>query len=295
MTEVTASSIKDLRAMTDAPMMECKKALVEAQGNIEKAIDLLRVKLGKKAYQSSKRATSEGLIATKIHGSIGVLIEVNCETDFVAKDNMFKCFINDVVDSLIENKESANNVVVDIGHLPYLKSGRTIEDERVALSGKLGENILIRRFSSIMSNCNLMHYNHNDRIGVLLEYVGTDSVIAKNVAMHIAAMKPIAISKSEIPKKVVDHEREIASEKAMKSGKSSEIIAKMIDGSIGKFLSEVCLLDQKYVRDESKTVRQVLEEAKLKIISFVVYAVGDKLEHESTDFVTEVLDQAAVV
>lgn len=292
MAEVTAASVRDLRAMTDAPMMECKKALVEAEGNMEKAVDLLRVRLGNKASKSAARVAAEGMIAVKVQDGIAVLVEVNCETDFVAKDSNFKIFVENVAASLLIDKQEAN--LEKIGELVYFGSNQSIEIARVTLSGKIGENVFIRRFLRKASSRKFATYTHNDRIGVLVEYDGDDSNMARNIAMHIAAMKPIALSKEEISKDIIDRERNVAIEKAMKSGKTPGIIEKMVEGAVNKFVSEVCLLDQKYVRDDSKTIRQVTQNSKIKIVSFYLYVVGEGIEKESTNFVEEVSRQAAM-
>lgn len=292
MAEVTAASVRDLRAMTDAPMMECKKALVEANGDIEKAVDLLRVRLGNKASKSATRVAAEGVVVVKTQGQIGVLIEVNCETDFVAKDGSFRVFSENVADRLISS-ESTNNLS-EIGNLSYLDDSQTIESARIALSGKIGENVSLRRFHRVSSKHKLATYTHNDRIGVLVEYDGDDLSSARNIAMHIAAMKPIALSRDEIASEIIERERSVAKEKAVKSGKSPEIISKMIEGAVSKFINEVCLLDQKYVRDDSQTIRQFLHATKLRIISFTLYVVGEGIERKFSNFVEEVSRQATI-
>jgi elongation factor Ts len=293
MSAITASMVAELRAKTDAPMMECKKALTEAEGNPERAEEILRVKLGNKAGKAASRITAEGVVAAAVDGTTGALVEVNCETDFVSKNESFLSFAKAVA-SLVAQHDPAN--LAALSSLAYAQDGfgPTVEDVRKGLVGKIGENMSIRRFNRYAGGGRLAHYLHGTRIGVLVEYQG-DAVAAKDVAMHVAAMKPAALSQADVPGEMVDKERKIAAEKAAESGKPAEIVAKMVDGSVQKFLKEVSLLNQVFVKaaDGKQTVEQMLKAAGTTVKRFTLYVVGEGIEKKVDDFAAEVAAQVA--
>ncbi|MCE2917075.1 MAG: translation elongation factor Ts, partial [Rubrivivax sp.] len=234
MPAITASMVAELRAKTDAPMMECKKALTEADGDASRAEEILRVKLGNKAGKAAARITAEGVVAASVSGTTGALIEINCETDFVSKNESFLGFASAAARLVAE---AAPADVAALSAMAYEQDGfgPTLEDVRKGLIGKIGENMSIRRFKRYSGGGALAHYLHGTRIGVMVEFDG-DAVAAKDVAMHVAAMKPAALSSAEVPSELVDKERKIATEKAAESGKPAEIVAKMVEGSVQKFL-----------------------------------------------------------
>jgi elongation factor Ts len=291
MSAITASMVAELRAKTDAPMMECKKALTEADGNLEKAEEILRVRLGTKAGKAASRITAEGVVAAAVDGSTGALIEVNCETDFVAKNDSFLGFAKACAD-LVARSAPADVAALSALPLSLDGFGPTVEDVRKGLVGKIGENMTIRRFKRYAGGGNLASYLHGTRIGVLVEYEG-DAVAAKDVAMHVAAMKPVALSSGEVPRDLVDRERRIANEKAADSGKPAEIVTKMVEGSVQKFLKEVSLLNQPFVKNDKQTVEQMLKERKTSVKGFTLYVVGEGIERKADDFAAEVAAQVA--
>jgi elongation factor Ts len=291
MPAITASMVAELRAKTDAPMMECKKALTEAEGDLGRAEEILRVKLGNKAGKAASRVTAEGVIAASVAGSTGALIEINCETDFVSKNESFLAFSNAAA-ALVAEKNPAD--VAALSAVPYSQDGfgPTLEDVRKGLIGKIGENMSIRRFKRYAGGGQLAHYLHGTRIGVIVEFDG-DAVAAKDVAMHVAAMKPAALSVADVPAELVDKERRIAAEKAAESGKPAEIVAKMVEGSVAKFLKEVSLFDQTFVKNDKQTVQAMLKAAGTTVKAFTLYVVGDGIEKKSDDFAAEVAAQVA--
>ncbi|MFZ5547501.1 MAG: translation elongation factor Ts [Pseudomonadota bacterium] len=293
MPAITASMVAELRAKTDAPMMECKKALTEAEGDLDRAEEILRVKLGNKAGKAASRITAEGVISAAVSGSTGALLETNCETDFVSKNDSFLAFTKSAA-QLIAEHDPAD--VAALSALPLSQDGfgPTVEDVRKGLIGKIGENMAIRRFKRYAGGGKLASYLHGTRIGVVVEYDG-DDVAAKDVAMHIAAMKPAALSSAEVPADVVEKERKIATEKAAESGKPAEIVAKMVEGSVQKFLKEVSLLDQVFVKaaDGKQTVGQMLKEKATTVKGFTLYVVGEGIEKKVDDFAAEVAAQVA--
>jgi elongation factor Ts len=291
MPAITASMVAELRAKTDAPMMECKKALTEAEGDLGRAEEILRVKLGNKAGKAASRVTAEGVIAASVAGSTGALIEINCETDFVSKNESFLAFSNAAA-ALVAEKNPAD--VAALSSLPYSQDGfgPTLEDVRKGLIGKIGENMSIRRFKRYAGGGKLAHYLHGTRIGVIVEFEG-DAVAAKDVAMHVAAMKPAALSVADVPADLVDKERRIAAEKAAESGKPAEIVAKMVEGSVAKFLKEVSLFDQTFVKNDKQTVQAMLKAAGTTVKGFTLYVVGEGIEKKSDDFAAEVAAQVA--
>lgn len=291
MSAITASMVAELRAKTDAPMMECKKALTEADGNLEKAEEILRVRLGTKAGKAASRITAEGVVAAAVDGSTGALIEVNCETDFVAKNDSFLGFAKACAD-LVARSAPADVAALSALPLSLDGFGPTVEDVRKGLVGKIGENMTIRRFKRYAGGGRLASYLYGTRIGVLVAYEG-DAVAAKDVAMHVAAMKPVALSSGEVPRDLVDRERRIANEKAADSGKPAEIVAKMVEGSVQKFLKEVSLLNQPFVKNDKQTVEQMLKERKTSVKGFTLYVVGEGIERKADDFAAEVAAQVA--
>ncbi len=293
MAAITASMVAELRAKTDAPMMECKKALTEAEGNMDKAEEILRVKLGNKAGKAASRVTAEGVIASFIDGTTGALVEINCETDFVSKNDLFLAFCNQVAELVVKHNPAD---VAAIAELPLtLESfGPTVEEVRKGLIGKIGENMSIRRFKRYADGGQLAAYLHGVRIGVMVEFDGTLTA-AKDTAMHIAAMKPVSLSSADVPAELVAKERSVAEAKAAESGKPAEIAAKMIEGSIQKYLKEVSLLDQVFVKaaDGKQTVAAYLKSANTSVKGFTMFVVGEGIEKKVDDFAAEVAAQVA--
>ncbi|MFN3862495.1 MAG: translation elongation factor Ts [Roseateles sp.] len=292
MAAITASMVGELRARTDAPMMECKKALTEADGDMGRAEEILRVKLGNKAGKAASRITAEGVVSAAIVGGNGALIEVNCETDFVSKNDAFLAFVG-ALSGLVAEHNPADVAALSALPLSQEGFGPTVEDVRKGLIGKIGENMTIRRFQRY-ANTQLASYLHGTRIGVMVEFDG-DAAAAKDVAMHIAAMKPVALSSAEVPAELVEKERKIAAEKAAESGKPADIVAKMVEGSVQKFLKEVSLLDQVFVKaaDGKQTVGAYLKSANTTVKGFTLYVVGEGIEKKVDDFAAEVAAQVA--
>ena len=283
---ITASMVAELRAKTDAPMMECKKALTEANGDMAKAEELLRVKLGSKAGKAASRITAEGVVAIHMEGGVGALVEVNCETDFVTKNDSFLALTKAVAQGIA----NANPASVEaVGGLPFSLDGfgPTIEDVRKGLIGKIGENMSVRRFKRFASGSKLATYLHGTRIGVVVEFDG-DEAAAKDVAMHVAAMKPVSLTSADVPAELIERERSVATAKAAESGKSAEIAAKMIEGSVQKYLKEVSLFNQPFVKNDKQTVEQMLKEKGTTVKGFTLYVVGEGIEKKVDDFAAEV-------
>lgn len=291
MAAITASMVAELRAKTDAPMMECKKALTEADGDMGRAEEILRVKLGNKAGKAAARITAEGVVAASVQGTTGALVEINCETDFVSKNDAFLAFARSCAE-LVASQAPAD--VAALSALPLAQDGfgPTVEDVRKGLIGKIGENMTIRRFRRYAGGGRLAHYLHGTRIGVVVEFEG-DEVAAKDVAMHVAAMKPVALSSAEVPSELVDKERRVAAEKAAESGKPAEIVQRMVEGSVQKFLKEVSLLNQTFVKNDKQTVEQMLKAAGTSVKGFTLYVVGEGIEKKADDFAAEVAAQVA--
>ncbi len=290
---ITASMVAELRAKTDAPMMECKKALTEADGDMVKAEELLRVKLGTKAGKAASRVTAEGVVASFIEGTTGALVEVNCETDFVTKNDSFLALANAAARLAAQHKPAD---VAALGALPYEQDsfGPTLEDVRKGLIGKIGENMSFRRFKCWSSGAALVSYLHGTRIGVVVEYEG-DATAAKDVAMHVAAMKPVSLTSADVPAELIERERSVAAAKAAESGKPADIVAKMVDGSVQKYLKEVSLFDQVFVKaaDGKQTVGAYLKAANTTAKGFTLYVVGEGIEKKVDDFAAEVAAQVA--
>lgn len=291
MAAITASMVSELRAKTDAPMMECKKALVEAEGDMAKAEELLRVKLGTKAGKAAARVTAEGVVACFIEGNVGAMIEVNSETDFVSKNDSFVAMA-DAAAKLVALHNPAD--IEALGALAYEQDGfgPTLEDVRKGLIGKIGENMSFRRFKRFEGN--LASYLHGSRIGVVVEFDGS-AVAAKDVAMHVAAMKPVALTAADVPADLIEKERSVAAAKAAESGKPAEIVAKMVEGSVQKYLKEVSLADQVFVKaeDGKQTVAAMLKAANTIVKGFTLYVVGEGIEKKADDFAAEVAAQMA--
>jgi elongation factor Ts len=301
MPAITASMVAELRAKTDAPMMECKKALTEAEGDMGRAEEILRVKLGNKAGKAAARITAEGVVAASVSGPTGALVEVNCETDFVSKNESFLAFVKAVA-GLVAQHAPAD--VAALSALPLSQDGfgPTVEDVRKGLIGKIGENMTIRRFRRYDGGGLLASYLHGTRIGVLVEFDG-DEAAAKDVAMHVAAMKPVSLSAAEVPAELVERERRVAAEKAAedaaaavaagKPAQPADIVARRVDGAVQKFLKEVSLLNQAFVKNDKQSVEQMLKEKKTTVKGFTLYVVGEGIEKKSDDFAAEVAAQVA--
>ncbi|MEY3719533.1 MAG: hypothetical protein RL618_52 [Pseudomonadota bacterium] len=288
MAAITAAMVGELRAKTDAPMMECKKALTEADGDMAKAEEILRVKLGSKASKAASRVTAEGVVAAHIAGGVGALVEVNCETDFVSKNDDFLNFTKQIA-QMVADKNPGD--VAALSALPM--DGKTVDEVRSALIGKIGENMSIRRFQRFQTSSKLVSYLHGTRIGVMVEYDGADEQVGKDVAMHIAAMKPVALSSKDVPAELIEKERSVATLKAQESGKPADIAAKMVEGSVQKYLKEVSLLDQAFVKNDKQTVEQMLKATSTSVKSFTMYIVGEGIEKRQDDFAAEVAAQVA--
>ena len=291
MAEITAAMVKELREKTDAPMMECKKALAEAGGDLLKAEEILRVKLGSKASKAAARIAAEGVVAVNLDGAVGAIVEVNSETDFVAKNDDFLKFAADLA-ALVAKKSPAD--VAALSALP-LGSG-TVETTRTALVGKIGENMAIRRFSRLQAKGQLASYVHGgSKIGVLLDVSGGDAQLAKDLAMHIAASKPKSLDASGVSADLLDAERRIAIEKAREAGKPEAMLEKIAEGTVQKFLKEVTLLGQVFVKaeDGKQTIEQLLKAHGATVNGFVLYVVGEGIEKRQSDFAAEVAAQAA--
>jgi elongation factor Ts len=289
MAEITAAMVKALREKTDAPMMECKKALTEAAGDMVKAEEVLRVKLGSKASKAAARVTAEGLIGVSIDASAktGAVVEVNCETDFVAKNEDFIHFVQQVADLV------AQQAPADVAALSGLAMGDgTVESTRTTLVGKIGENVSIRRFKRFATEGALASYVHGGKIGVVVDIAGAQEV-GKDVAMHIAATKPKAIDESGVPESDKEMERSVARQKAAESGKPAEIVEKMVEGAVQKYLKEVALLSQPFVKNDKQTVGQMLKEKGATVNQFELYVVGEGIEKKVSDFAAEVAAAAA--
>ena len=301
MSAITASMVAELRAKTDAPMMECKKALTEAAGDMERAEELLRVKLGSKAGKAASRITAEGVVSAFVDGRLGAMVEVNCETDFVSKNESFLAFSKACAE-LVAKHNPAD--VAALSALPYEQDsfGPTLEDVRKGLIGKIGENVAIRRFKRYADGGKLANYLHGTRIGVMVEFEG-DETAAKDVAMHVAAMKPVSLASSDVPTALIDKERSIASQKAEedaekarsegKAPQSAEIVAKRVEGSVQKYLKEVSLFNQAFVKNDKQTVEVMLKAANTQVKGFVLYVVGEGIEKKVDDFAAEVAAQVA--
>ena len=291
MAAITASMVAELRAKTDAPMMECKKALTEAEGDMAKAEEILRVKLGTKAGKAASRVTAEGVVAAVVSGNTGAMIEVNCETDFVTKNDSFLSLAQAAAKLIVEHNPAD---VAALGALAYSQDGfgPTLEEVRKGLIGNIGENMSFRRFKRFASGAKLASYLHGTRIGVVVEFDG-DETAAKDVAMHVAAMKPVALTSADVPAELIEKERSVATAKAAESGKPADIAAKMIEGSVQKYLKEVSLFNQPFVKNDKQIVEQMLKAASTTVKGFTLYVVGEGIEKKVDDFAAEVAAQVA--
>jgi len=291
MAAITASMVAELRAKTDAPMMECKKALTEAEGDMAKAEELLRVKLGTKAGKAASRVTAEGVVTSYVSGTTGAMIEVNCETDFVTKNDSFLALANAAAKLVAEHNPAD---IAALGELPYSQDGfgPTLEEVRKGLIGKIGENMSFRRFKRAAGGAKIANYLHGTRIGVLVEFDG-DETAAKDVAMHVAAMKPVSLTSAEVPADLIEKERSVAAAKAAESGKPADIVTKMVEGSVQKYLKEVSLFNQSFVKNDKQTVEQMLKAAGTTVKAFTLYVVGEGIEKKVDDFAAEVAAQVA--
>ena len=291
MAAITASMVAELRAKTDAPMMECKKALTEAEGDMAKAEELLRVKLGTKAGKAASRVTAEGVVTSFVNGTTGAMIEVNCETDFVTKNDSFLALANAAAKLVAEHNPAD---IAALGELPYSQDGfgPTLEEVRKGLIGKIGENMSFRRFKRVAGGTKIANYLHGTRIGVLVEFEG-DETAAKDVAMHVAAMKPVSLTSAEVPAELIEKERSVAAAKAAESGKPADIATKMVEGSVQKYLKEVSLFNQSFVKNDKQTVEQMLKAVGTTVSAFTLYVVGEGIEKKVDDFAAEVAAQVA--
>jgi elongation factor Ts len=291
MAAITASMVAELRGKTDAPMMECKKALTEAEGDMAKAEEILRVKLGSKAGKAASRVTAEGVVTCAIHGTTGALLEVNCETDFVTKNDSFLALANAAAELIVQHNPVDTTA---LGSLAYSQDGfgPTLEDVRKGLIGKIGENMSFRRFKRFDGAGKLASYLHGTRIGVVVEFNGDDTA-AKDVAMHVAAMKPVALTSGDVPVDLIERERSVATAKAAESGKPADIVTKMIEGSVQKYLKEVSLFNQSFVKNDKQTVEQMLKSMNTSVAGFTLFVVGEGIEKKVDDFAAEVAAQIA--
>ena len=291
MAEITASMVKELRDKTDAPMMECKKALTEAGGDLSKAEEVLRVKLGSKASKAASRLAAEGIVGIFLSQDrkVGSIVEVNCETDFVAKNDDFVAFVQSLAEIVSKYPPA------DVAALADARIGNaSVEDVRKALIGKIGENVSIRRFARIAAKGALASYVHGGaKIGTIVDVMGGDEQFARDLAMHIAASRPISLAKEDVPAALIEKERSIAAAKAAESGKPANIVEKIVEGSVQKYLKEVTLLGQPFVKDDKQTVEALLKSKGASVGSFVLYTVGEGIEKKVTDFAAEVKAQAA--
>ena len=289
MADITAGMVRELREKTDAPMMECKKALTEAAGDMAKAEEILRVKLGNKASKAAGRIAAEGVVAAYIgqDAALGAIVEVNCETDFVAKNEEFLAFAKRLAE-LVAKENPA-----DVAALAQLAlDGSSVEERRKTLVGKIGENLSLRRFKRHEARGKLATYIHGgSKIGVMVDLVGGDETLAKDIAMHIAASKPLALTREEVAPEIVQKERDIAVAKAAESGKPANIVEKMVEGSVQKFLKEVTLLAQPFVKNDKQTVEDLLKSSKATVAAFTLYVVGEGIDKRKDDFAAEVMSQ----
>jgi len=298
MAAITAAMVGELRAKTDAPMMQCKKALTEADGDMARAEEILRVKLGTKASGAATRITAEGVVAIYVANGVGALVEINSETDFVAKNDDFLALGNNAARLVAEHNPA------DVAALLALPlDGSTLDGVRLALIGKIGENMSIRRFQRFETTAKLASYMHNSRIGVLVEFDGADEQVGKDLAMHIAAMKPVSLSSDQVPAELIEKERSVAAlkaqedaDKAVAEGKpvqSAEILAKRLEGSIQKYLKEVSLLNQMFVKNDKQSIEQMLKANNTTVKAFTMYVVGEGIEKKADNFAAEVAEQIA--
>ena len=292
MSNITAKMVGELREITGLGMMECKKALVETLGDIKKAEELLRIKSGAKAGKVAGRTAAEGVVAVYITSDSkkGALVEVNSETDFVAKDASFVAFADSVAKAIVDGKAATLEDLADT----KTSSGKTVEEARKEIIAKLGENISIRRFKLFETEGTVATYLHGKKIGVALDIIGGDAELGRDIAMHVAASKPICVSKENVPSDKLETERNIYTQQASASGKPAEIVAKMVEGRVNKFLAEVTLLGQQFVKNPDVSVEKLLADKKAKVNSFAMFVVGEGIEKKEVDFAAEVAAAAIV-
>ena len=290
MAEISASRVMELRQRTGLGMMECKKALTEADGDLAKAEELLRIKSGAKASKAAGRIAADGVVGVAVapDGKTGAIVELNCETDFVAKNEDFRAFASEIAQIVVRERPG------DVAALAArrLGSGETVESHRVALVQKIGENITLRRFARVDAQGRIASYVHGSRIGVLVDYTGGDEALGKDLAMHIAATKPIAVERKDVPADIVEKERTIAAARAAESGKPANIVEKMVEGAVAKFLAEVTLLPQPFVKNDKQTITELLKVKGARVNAFVLYVVGEGIEKRKDDFAAEVAAMA---
>tara|TARA_B100001250_G_scaffold384297_1_gene378989 strand:- start:3 stop:872 length:870 start_codon:yes stop_codon:yes gene_type:complete len=284
---ITASLVKELRERTGAGMMDCKKALNDTNGDIEAAIEVMRKSGAAKAAKKAGRIAAEGIISIKQKESDLVILEVNCETDFVAKDENFLSFAETIIEVIIDHDIDDVN---DLLKFNIVK--QTVEEMRQQLIAKIGEKITIRRFEKHTYKNQVGLYLHGTRIGVVVEIEGGNEELAKDIAMHIAASKPLYIDENNVANEVLDKEREIYIAQAQESGKPAEIIEKMVEGRIKKYIKEITLLGQPFVKDPEQSIEKILKSAEAKVVSFIRYEVGEGIEKRSDNFAEEVMSQA---
>ena len=285
MAEITASMVMALRSKTDAPMMDCKKALIEAEGDMQRGEEILRVRFGNKASKASSRIAAEGVVSSFItkDGKSGCLIEINSETDFCAKNEEFQKFASQLAQTVVEKKPSN---VEDLAQVNL--DGQTIEELRTGLVGKIGENITPRRFDLMDAKGTLYSYIHGAKIGVILDLEGGNYELGKDIAMHIAAAKPKAIDQSGVDPELIDTERRVAIEKAKEAGKPEEMLEKIATGTVNKFLKEITLLNQAFVKDDKVSLNELLSKNNATLHTFSMYSVGEGIEKKQEDFAAEV-------
>ena len=291
MAEITAGMVKELRERTDAPMMDCKKALTEAEGDMTRAEEILRVRFGNKASKAAGRVAAEGTVGISISadGKTGAMVEVNSETDFCAKNQDFVNFVNELAALIASNKPA------DIADVAGLKMGSaTVEENRTVLVGKIGENITPRRFLRADAQGKLYSYVHGSKIGVVVDLVGGDEALGKDIAMHIAAAKPKSLDASGVDAALIEAERRVAIEKAKEAGKPDAMLEKIAEGTVQKFLKEVTLLSQPFVKDDKQSIEQLLKSKNASVASFTMYVVGEGIEKVVTDFAAEVAAAAKI-
>jgi elongation factor Ts len=289
--QISAALVKELRERTGAGMMECKKALTENNGDIDAAIEAMRIAGQAKAAKKAGRIAAEGVIAVAQEGARAAMVEVNCETDFVSKGDEFQAFANAVAAAALMHTPADLDALMNV----TLGDGRTVEKQRQDLIAKLGENMSVRRFALIKGDGGTLGvYQHGVRIGVLVDMQGGNSDLAKDVAMHIAASRPVCVNSSEVPQELLDKEREIYTAQAQESGKPANIIEKMVDGRIKKYLAEITLLGQQFVKDPEQSVEKLLAKAGASVLSFQRFEVGEGIEKKSENFAEEVMQQAGL-
>ena len=286
MPDISASRVMELRQRTGLGMMECKKALTEAAGDFGKAEELLRIRSGAKASKAASRVAAEGVVGIAVapDAKTAAMVEVNCETDFVAKNDEFRAFANEIAQIVVREQPADLDALAG----RTLASGDTIEARRVTMVQKIGENITLRRFVRLAAEGRVASYVHGSRIGVLVDYTGGNEALGKDLAMHIAATKPIAVSREQVPAGVVEKERSIAAARAAESGKPANIVEKMVEGAVAKYLAEVTLLPQPFVKNDKETVGRLVQAQGARVNGFIIYVVGEGIEKRKDDFAAEV-------